>query len=64
LTVCLPTKAVMKIKKFCSIWIVAIGFCLCAIPILAQSNVVVRVVNGNLTSRNNQSYLTPGLDIF
>jgi len=54
----------MKIKKFCSIWIVAIGFCLCAIPILAQSNVVVRVVNGNLTSRNNQSYLTPGLDIF
>ncbi len=30
----------------------------------AQSNVVVRVMGANITSGNNQSYLTPGLDIF
>ena len=39
-------------------------FSLCAITAPAQSNVVVSVMAANLTSGNNQSYLTPGLDIF
>jgi PKD repeat protein/endonuclease/exonuclease/phosphatase family metal-dependent hydrolase len=39
-------------------------YCLCAITASAQSNVVVGVMAANLTSGNNQSYLTPGLDIF
>src|SRR5258706_4769033 len=34
-----------------------------ALPARAQSNVVVRVMTANLTTGNNQSYLTPGLDI-
>jgi PKD repeat protein/endonuclease/exonuclease/phosphatase family metal-dependent hydrolase len=54
----------MTIGKYCSTWIAATGFCLCAITALAQSNVVVRVVGANISSGNNQSYLTPGLDIF
>src|ERR1017187_8060675 len=54
----------MKIRRYCSIWIAATGFGLCAITALAQSNVVVRVVGANISSGNNQSYLTPGLDIF
>jgi PKD repeat protein/endonuclease/exonuclease/phosphatase family metal-dependent hydrolase len=56
--------AIMKIRRYCSIWIAATGFGLCAITALAQSNVVVRVVGANISSGNNQSYLTPGLDIF
>jgi PKD repeat protein/endonuclease/exonuclease/phosphatase family metal-dependent hydrolase len=54
----------MTIEKYCSTWITATAFCLCAITALAQSNVVVRVVGANISSGNNQSYLTPGLDIF
>src|ERR1035437_2284434 len=54
----------MTIGKYCSTWIAATGFCLCAITALAQSNVVVRVVGANISSGSNQSYLTPGLDIF
>jgi PKD repeat protein/endonuclease/exonuclease/phosphatase family metal-dependent hydrolase len=56
--------AVMGIRKYCSIGIAATGFCLCAITALAQSNIIVRVVGANITSGNDQSYLTPGLDIF
>ena len=54
----------MRIAKYCSLWIAATSFCLCAITALAQSNIIVRVVGANITSGNNQSYLTPGLDIF
>src|ERR1039458_1817828 len=54
----------MRIGKYCSIWIAATGFCLCAITAIAQSNVVVRVVGANISSGNNQSYGLPGLDIF
>src|SRR6266404_8818564 len=53
----------MGIGRYCSISIAATGFCLCAITAAAQSNVVVRVMTANLTTGNNQSYLTPGLDI-
>ena len=45
-------------------WIVATGFCLGAITVVAQSNIVVRVMDANITSGNNQSYLPPGLNIF
>ena len=54
----------MRIGKYCSIWIAATGFCLCAITVVAQSNVVVRVVDANITSGTNQRYETAGLDIF
>ncbi len=54
----------MTFGKYCSIWVAATGFCLCAITASAQSNVVVRVVGANITSGNDQSYLMPGLDIF
>src|SRR5579859_7362144 len=44
--------------------LVAAALCFFAIGAAAQSNVVVRVVGANISSGNNQSYLTPGLDIF
>ena len=56
--------AIMTIKRCCRIWIVAAFVCLCAITVTAQSNVIVRVMDANISSGNNQSYLTPGLDIF
>ena len=54
----------MRIGKYCSIWIAATGFCLCAITVVAQSNVVVRLVDANITSGSLQRYETAGLDIF
>ena len=54
----------MRFNRYCSIWIAVAVFSLCAITAPAQSNVVVSVMAANLTSGNNQSYLTPGLDIF
>jgi PKD repeat protein/endonuclease/exonuclease/phosphatase family metal-dependent hydrolase len=54
----------MKMKTRSSHWIVLAMFCLCAITVSAQSNVVVSVMAANLTSGSNQSYLMPGLDIF
>ena len=60
----LPTTAIMRIGKYGSIWIAAAVFCLGAISASAQSNLVVRVMDANITSGNNQSYETAGLDIF
>jgi PKD repeat protein/endonuclease/exonuclease/phosphatase family metal-dependent hydrolase len=54
----------MRMAKHCSAWIAALIFCLGAISAIADSNVVVRVMGANITSGSNQSYLTPGLDIF
>jgi PKD repeat protein/endonuclease/exonuclease/phosphatase family metal-dependent hydrolase len=54
----------MRIQRFVGDWVGVVVFCLWVISASAQSNVVVGVMAANLTSGNNQSYLTPGLDIF
>lgn len=53
----------MRIKRYGSGWIAVTVFCLHAITVSAQSNVAVRVMAANLTSGDDQQYLTPGLDI-
>jgi PKD repeat protein/endonuclease/exonuclease/phosphatase family metal-dependent hydrolase len=54
----------MRIIRHCHIGLLFLLSLRCAFTASAQSNVVVGVMAANLTSGNNQSYLTPGLDIF
>jgi PKD repeat protein/endonuclease/exonuclease/phosphatase family metal-dependent hydrolase len=56
--------AIMRIERYYSVWIAAAVFCIWAITATAQSSVVVRVMDANITSGNNQRYETAGLDIF
>ena len=54
----------MRLARYCSIWIVLAIPCFFTITAVAQSNLVVRVMDANITSGNNQRYETAGLDIF